>query len=173
MPANQSQLHPQLRPLFHHLSGEPAMQTTWIVVADSSRARIFELQEQEPQLHEIEDMVNPAGRSNSNDLRSDERGRFYGKGERNQAHTADPAVTPVEHENELFAHSVAQRLEQARNEHCYSQLSLLAAPKFLGLLRANLSKEAQQLVCQELAKDVSGMNSPQLEEYLKQNLKLH
>lgn len=148
------------------------MQTTWIVVADSSRARIFELLEQESQLHEIEDMVNPAGRSQSHELGSDESGRFYGKAG-TQGNTSDPAVFPAEHQNQLFAHSVAQRLEQARNEHCYSQLSLLAAPQFLGLLRANLSKEAQQMVCQELAKDVSGMNSPQLEAYLKQNLKLH
>jgi protein required for attachment to host cells len=145
------------------------MQTTWIVVADSSRARIFERQGREAQLHEIEDMVNPAGRSQSHELGSDESGRFYGKAG-TQGNTADPAVSPVEHQNQLFAHSVAQRLEQARNAHCYSRLSLLAAPKFLGLLRANLSKEAQQLVCQELDKDVSAMPTPQLQDYLKQNL---
>ena len=143
------------------------MQTTWILVADSSRARIFEKHQAERHLREIEDFVNPAGRADSNDLRSDERGRFYGKGERDQAHTADPHVFPVEHENEMFALAVARHLDQARNAHRYQRLRLIAAPKFLGLIRGNLNKEVQELVVEELPKDISSFNLPEIENYLK------
>jgi protein required for attachment to host cells len=151
--------------------GETLMQTTWIVVADSSRARIFEMQAGQQHLREIADLVNPAGRADDNELRTDERGRFYGKGERNQAHTADPAVFPVEHENELFSRTVTHYLEEGRNQHRYSQLYLIAAPKFLGLIRSNLDKEVQKMVKEELPKDISTYTVQQIEEYIKQKIR--
>ena len=38
------------------------MQTTWILAADSSRARIFEVAEKDRRLLEIQDFVNPEAR---------------------------------------------------------------------------------------------------------------
>ena len=143
------------------------MDTTWIVVADSSRARIFERIERQRHLREVDDFVNPAGRADATDLHSDERGRFYGKGERYQGHTAEPAVGPVQHENEVFARDVAQHLTKALGEHRYQRLYLLAAPKFLGLLRGNLHKDVQKVVEEELAKDISGLSLHQVEAYLR------
>jgi protein required for attachment to host cells len=144
------------------------MDTTWIVVADSSRARIFELQEGEQHLREIEDFLNISGRADADDLRTDERGRFYGKGERNQAHTADPAVFPVEHENELFSRTITQYLDNARNQQRYTRLCLIAAPKFLGLLRNNLHKEVHKLIEEDLPKNISTFTRRQIEEYVKE-----
>jgi protein required for attachment to host cells len=117
----------------------------------------------------VEDFANPAGRADDNDLRTDERGRFYGKGERYQGHTADPSVFPVQHENELFAHAIGQRLDHARNEHRYSQLVLMAAPKFLGLIRKNLNKEIEKMVTQEMPKDISNVSDPALLAYIKEH----
>jgi protein required for attachment to host cells len=144
------------------------MDTTWIVVADSSRARIFERIERTRHLREVDDFINPAGRADATDLRSDERGRFYGKGERQQGHTAEPAVDPVRHESELFARDVAQHLNKALGEHRYQRLYLLAAPKFLGLVRGKLRKDVQKVVEAELAKDISGLSQHQVEAYLRE-----
>lgn len=146
------------------------MQTTWIVIADSSRVRIFERQAPQYHLKEIENFVNPAGHANSNDLRTDDRGRFYGKGERYQGHTADPAVFPVEHENEMFSKTLTNYLEHARNNHLYNKLCLIAAPKFLGLIRSNMKKGVQELVEDELPKDISSYTVPQLESYIEQKI---
>ncbi|WFR81026.1 host attachment protein [Janthinobacterium rivuli] len=46
------------------------MDVTWVLVADSSRARLFALGQQN-QLGELQDFVNPAGRDNDNALNSD------------------------------------------------------------------------------------------------------
>jgi protein required for attachment to host cells len=143
------------------------MDTTWIVLADSSRARIFERPKHARHLRELDDFVNPAGRIDAANLRSDEGGRFYGKGERYQGHTAEPAVGPVQHENALFARDVAEHLNKALGAQRYQHLYLLAAPKFLGLLRGNLHKEVQKVVVEELAKDISGLSRHQVEAYLR------
>lgn len=49
------------------------MTITWILIADSSRARIFEKKESEKHLREVDDFVNAAGRSEDNELQTDAR----------------------------------------------------------------------------------------------------
>ncbi|HVW64257.1 MAG TPA: host attachment protein [Nitrosospira sp.] len=142
------------------------MSTTWILIADSSRARIFEKKENEKHLQEIDDFVNAAGRADDSELGTDERGRFYGRGERYQGHTAEPAVSAVEHEDEMFSHTLANYLDDARNARRYSRLYLVAGPKFLGMLHGNLKKEVRELVAGELAKDISIMDVREVENYL-------
>ncbi|MGK5067267.1 Protein required for attachment to host cell [compost metagenome] len=150
------------------------MDATWVVVADSSRARFFVLGQQN-QLGELQDLVNPAGHANDNALNSDESGRFGG-GMRSgtqagtQAHTTEPRVTPVEHENERFARHIAQLLLQGLQQQRYSKLCLVAAPKFLGQLRHSLDTQVEKHVRHALARDVASMNVPQLETYLRQTL---
>jgi protein required for attachment to host cells len=142
------------------------MNVTWILIADSSRARIFEKRESEKHLREVDDFVNAAGRADDNELRTDERGRFYGKGERYQGHTDEPAVSAVEHENEMFSHTLASYLDDARNAHRYSRLYLVAGPKFLGLMHDSLKEEVRELVVDELVKDISTMSAREVENYL-------
>ncbi len=138
------------------------MDTTWIIVADSSRARVFE--QGEKHLREIEDMVNPGGHANN--LRKDGDGKLHDKNERIQGHVVAPPTAPVDHENDVFARSIGQYLDQARNARRYARLRVIAAPKFLGLMRSNLHKEVQKLIAQELPKDISMFSVHQIEAYL-------
>lgn len=143
------------------------MQTTWILVADSSRARIFEQQGVDGQLEEIEDFVNPAGRAADSELGADEEGRFIGMGERFQGHTSEPAATPHEHQTQLFANSVTQYLQHAHSEHRFHHLNLIAPAKFLGLLRADLNKEVLRMVVGEMSREISGWSMHDIEIYLR------
>lgn len=146
------------------------MQTTWILAADSSRARIFEVHDALDHLHEIEDFANPAGRADDADLRTDAKGRFYGKGEREQAHTAEPAVNQVEHQTELFSKQVSEFLDKACSDHRYDKLYVIAFPKFLGLMRQNMSKQVQRLVEEEVPKDMSKFDIREIEDYVRNQL---
>jgi protein required for attachment to host cells len=142
------------------------MQATWVVVADAGRARVLELHESN-HLAEIEDFVNPAERNRNADIDTDSHGRFYGKGEREEGHTAEPSVQPKEHEAELFAISLAEYLNDARNQNKYDRLQLIAAPAFLGLMRNKLDSNVVDLVESELPKDLSKASLPQIEQYVK------
>jgi protein required for attachment to host cells len=142
------------------------MQTTWVVVADSSRARIFEMSSADRELHEIEDMANPQGRAMNRELQTEGYGRYYGKGEREQAHTAPPSVQPVEHAVEVFSKELGEYLDKARTQHRYDRLRLVAPPKVLGLLRKNLSGEAQDMVDEEIAKDIAMLDARDIKQHL-------
>ena len=142
------------------------MQKIWILAADGSRARIFEALGSNPKVREIDDLANPPGRANNRELRTDAHGRYSGKGQGHHGHVTSPPVDAVEHETELFSKMLGDYLDKARNEHRYDRLYLIAPPKFMGLVRQHLSKEAQKLVEEEITKDISWFDARDVEEYL-------
>ena len=98
---------------------------------------------------------------------TDAKGRFLGKGERDQGHTAEPDISPVQHENELFSKEIGEFLDKARNEHRYDKLHVIAPPRFLGLLRKNISKETKKMVGEEIVRDISWQNKREIEEFVR------
>ena len=138
------------------------MANTWIVAADSSRARILQVAGRD-ELVEIESLVNPDGRMDNRELTTDAHPRLRGRagpGSDRQETSAQ------EHATELFAKRVGLYLDKARNEHRYDELVLVAPPKFLGALRKELGKEVEKLVAEALPKDLSWFNARELERYL-------
>ncbi|MEA3191848.1 MAG: hypothetical protein QOD26_181 [Betaproteobacteria bacterium] len=125
------------------------MANTWIVTADSARARILQVVDREHRLVEIDDLLNPEGHLHEGDLVTD---------------TEEPSGA-VDHSVDLFSKRVGDYLEKARTEHRYDKLVLVAPPKFLGRLRKQLGKEVEKLVCQELDKDLFRANARELERY--------
>jgi protein required for attachment to host cells len=139
------------------------MTTTWIVAADSSRARILQVAGRE-QLVEVENLMNPEGRLHNREINTDAKGRFAGP-DRPGGHSSDDEERTVEHYNELFAKRVAGYLDKARNDQRYERLVLVAAPKILGQLRKELGKEVEKLVVDELDKDLAWLNAREIEQY--------
>ena len=140
------------------------MTTTWIIAADSSRARILQVTDREKQLAEIEDLLNPEGRVHDRELLADGHPRFHG--------TSGPAsdrqeMSATEHATELFAKRVGEYLDKARTAHRYDRLHLIAPPKFLGQLRKELGKEVQKLVTEELPKDLSWLDARDIARHLR------
>ena len=140
------------------------MTTTWIIAADSSRARILQVTDRARQLAEVEQLLNPEGRMHDRELISDAHPRFSG--------TRGPGsdreeMSATEHATELFAKRVGGFLESARTAHRYDRLHLIAPPKFLGQLRKELGKEVQKLVAAELPKDLAWLSARDIQaQYL-------
>ncbi|MGE0081138.1 MAG: host attachment protein [Thiohalomonadaceae bacterium] len=126
------------------------MGKTWVVVADSSRARIFRAEGLDGRLVEVEVMAHPEGRLHEASLTTDLPGRAFdshGQGR----HAMEEETPPKRHEAIQFAKRIGGMLEGARNAGNYDALVIVAEPRFLGLLRDNLSRETNKLV--ELAID--------------------
>lgn len=142
------------------------MQTRWIVAADSSRARIFEA---DPQWHlkEIEGFTHAQGLAANRELVSDAEGRFAAKGQREEGHVSEPAVSPTQHESELFSREVSDFLNEAALQHRYDSLYVIAPPAFLGRIRQHLNKAARQSVQEEIPKDLSKLKPRELGDYLR------
>ncbi|WP_346430181.1 MULTISPECIES: host attachment protein [Cupriavidus] len=112
--------------------------TTWVVVADGSRARIFETPGLKLDLREIEDLVNVA-----------------------------PSGSALgEKEREKFAKTVADRVEQGRLHHRYQRLRFAVEPKFLGLLRKRLSEETRQMIFEVINEDLSALDAREIQAHL-------
>lgn len=141
--------------------------TTWVVAADGSRARVFEIVEPERHLREIESFDHPRGRAHNRDLKSDAQGRYFSQGGGPRGHSATRQITPVQHEIELFAKALARRLDKALSQRRYDELFLIAPPEFLGLLRENLGKETRKATAEEINKDLSRLETRDIERHLK------
>ncbi|MGZ8290130.1 MAG: host attachment protein [Telluria sp.] len=142
------------------------MQTTWVIAADSSRARIFEMEKDNQHLREIEDMVNPEGRQDGREIQTDAAGRFsLGRG--TQGHTSQPQSTPQQHDVELFSKQLGRYIDKACDEHRFDSLCVIAPPKFLGLIRENLSDQSRKAVQEEIPKDIAWFEEREIEDYLR------
>jgi protein required for attachment to host cells len=162
------------------------MKTTWIITANSGRVRFFADAGATEPLQELEDMINPAARLRTSDIDTDRLGPTSTAGSGHNiggtqgvgaAHNAgvgapnkqyQPAVTPTEHEAELFAKEVCRFLLQSHQEGKYNALVLTASPQFLGTLRANIDPQLKDLIKFELNKDYTQVNGPQLREQIQQ-----
>ena len=131
------------------------MEVTWLLVANRTRARILEIKSERDQPIERAAFANPSGRAHERDLDSDAAGRFYGKGEWDQGHSATASESLGEHETDLFAIDLREFLDHARSEQRFERLWLIAAPAFLGQLRSAFSKPLRQRVELELDKDLT------------------
>jgi protein required for attachment to host cells len=135
------------------------MKPTWLLVANRSRARLFEVPRDGAEPVEVADFVHPAGRAHERDLVTEGQGRFHGRGEREQAHSAMPNVDVSRAEAERFAEQLRDHLEQARTHERFGKLWLMAAPQFLGILRDKLTKGVAKEVDLDVGKDVT-MEAP-------------
>ncbi|UYF99741.1 MULTISPECIES: host attachment protein [unclassified Halomonas] len=138
---------------------------TYIVVADAGRARIFT--HAANKLTEKESLVHAEGQMHEGDLVTDSPGADVHTGSQGSARSSAEGGEALEHENEMFAKQVVQYLFDARTSNKMDELILIAAPKFLGLLRDKLDKPTQKLVTHTLSKDYTKASSDEIEEAIK------
>jgi protein required for attachment to host cells len=141
------------------------MQTTWILVSDASRARLFRRERQGRAWQLLFEIEHPESRAKGRDLKSDRPGRFsldHAKGFQLQM---EP-VSPHEIEAERFAGTLVELLERGLDEHAFDRLMLVAPPHFLGLLRKRLGKEVSRRVTGWRDKDYTHLAPRELERRL-------
>ncbi len=130
------------------------MATTWVVVADAARSRIFSSLGGKRPLVELEVLTHPVARIAERELGSDEPGRsFDSHGQGRHAMGNRGAIK--QHETEEFARRIAARLDAARKEDAFQHLILVAPPVMLGALREHLPAPTAKRLFYELDKDLT------------------
>jgi protein required for attachment to host cells len=149
------------------------MRTTWIVSADTGRARIFSESDPTKPLQEIEDMVNTAARMRTSEIYTDRLGPTAGTksihdtGGQVPNKQYEPPKSLDEQEAESFAKEISAYLLKAKQEGQFDKLALVAAPGFLGVLRMVLDPHLKPLVSYEINKDYTHSNGQQLREHIR------
>lgn len=172
----------------HTVNGMKKMSETWIIVADSTRARIFTPVGEErkpldeiihyvgragyagperlssPHLDEVADLVHPAGRMKPQELEGDGYGRAKGWGA-NEPY--DSRHIDFNHQRaEEFATEVVEYLSRARQEHRFDDLILIAPPLFLGVLRQAMPRSLSSLITREINKEYTKLSAGEIQSRL-------
>lgn len=137
------------------------MKPTWIVIADGSRARLFEQTQPGERWRELQAWVHPAARLRTESLAFDQLGRAS-KGQPG-ATSFVPRTSPKQREHRRFAHELARHLDLGvRSGQCDS-LVLIASNSLLGELRQALPAQAAKRVLWSAPVDLTSFSGRELE----------
>jgi protein required for attachment to host cells len=129
------------------------MADVWILVADSSEARIYSARNLRSELELVDRLTHEASRLHARELGSDVPGRVhdrFGPGR----HSLDQGQQLKHTEKQRFAREIAARLAEAQQQGKFDRLVVMAGPEFLGILRACLDKSVAETVIAEVSKDL-------------------
>ena len=143
-----------------------AHKTTWILVCDGARGRIFTQPRPLEPLSVVSAAEHPESRGHTRDLGSDKPGRSHDSSHSGARHSMAPRVDWHNFEKTLFAQEMAAILEKAAEAKAFDQLILVAPPRVLGDLRPALGRHAAALLAGDLDKDLTHLDGPEIAGHL-------
>lgn len=141
-------------------------QVTWVIVANSSRATIYQL-EKFPAISEVKSFDHQESRLKDSEIVTSAPGRNFQRGGVNR-HAYESKTDPKEVEIEKFARIISDYLSSSFNKGEFSRFYLIANPTFLGLLRKHIHPKVHATVVAELPKDMTEHSKSDIEEHLAQ-----
>ncbi|MFG6158544.1 host attachment protein [Halomonas sp. 1390] len=138
--------------------------TTYIVVADAARARLFT--RDGITISELDSLVHTEGRLHEGDLVTDRGGDVH-ESTATSARSAGGENVATQHHEEMFAREVAERLYRARVDNSMEKLILVAPPRFLGQLRDKVDGPTAKRVIHSLAKDLTKATLADIQEAVR------
>jgi len=141
------------------------METTWVLVANSSHAKLFRSINIGRDISLEQTLDHPESRLKTQDLVSEGAGNFKARNQQGQGSFVSK-TDHKEYEAILFAKEIAQLLEQGRHQHSYDRLVFVAPSKFQGLLNHECSSYVRDLVVSKLDRDYTALNDKDLVSHL-------
>ena len=142
----------------HGVTPREGQGTGWVVVADEAIARILTTNEVPGALDPLHALTDPAAHTKEGELHVHDAGRRDGASGRDTSGGTSITTSAGEGKQHLearaFAKRVAAHLAEALRQKRYESLRIVAAPRFLGLLRAELDHTVKATVVEELSKDL-------------------
>lgn len=142
--------------------------TTWILVSDAARARLFAGEFPEGEWSQVTDFNHPESRQPGRAGRTAEpAGRTrQGTGWRRIRSAFDPHTPPKDIEKSRFAVELADYLDRTVAARKFDVLVLVAPPRFLGLLQEQLSDQVLMRVRAAVDKDLTQLTASELRDRL-------
>ncbi|MBZ2189637.1 host attachment protein [Alcanivorax sp. JB21] len=140
------------------------MDKTWIVVAESSRARIFSALNRVQPPQEIESFAFPESRLKDQDIYSDRPGRTFESANESRSAMEPPDVRDQQHHT--FARTITEALEKGRIKGKFDKLVIISPPAFLGALRHTLNGHLGKMVDKTIQKNLAGEDVETIRRYV-------
>ncbi len=138
----------------------------WVVVADESKAVVYARDTRSGPLREVFSLDNEAARMKIEQLTSDSGGRsFDSKGKGRHTMTNEKA-DPKKHAASTFSKQIAERIGTVMHDGSCRGFALVAAPRFLGVLRDAVSVATSAEPYATVDKAVVGQDTTVIERLL-------
>ena len=141
-----------------------AEKTYWIVVADESRANIYTRRARRSPLIELLALENAMGRKKTGEIMSDRGGRSFDSFGAGRHTMATEKSDPKKHAAIVFAKQIAERIAKVMHDGSCRGYALIAAPRFLGMLREAVSRRCNVEPFKTIDKDVVGQDAAVLQK---------
>jgi protein required for attachment to host cells len=145
-------------------AGLHAAKTYWIVVADESRATIYTRNAKRAPLIEILSLDNEVSRKKLGEILADRGGRSYDSFGAGRHTMAAEKADPKKHAATAFAKQIAERIGKGVHDGSCRGYALIAAPRFLGMLRDAVSRNCKAEPFKTIDKDVVGQDTAVLQK---------
>ena len=129
-----------------------------VVVADEFRAIFYAREKKFSPLTAVGSMQNDAAREKSGDLLSDRGGRAFDSHGQGRHTMTNELTDPKSQSAIVFAKEIADRLSAEHGKGSYDRLVVVAAPRFLGVLRPALDTAGVEAAL-EIDKEVTGKDA--------------
>ncbi|CAM3695231.1 host attachment protein [Parendozoicomonas haliclonae] len=120
------------------------MRPIWVLVADNSKASMYDFQPHQHQLHLLDSINHQEGRWHNGDFISDKNGNHTSMHSYRGIHNAglgDTDKSPKGVESERFTKMIASAINHAYENHNFEALQVCAPPRFMGELMPHLKKD--------------------------------
>ncbi len=142
------------------------MKPTWILVADGSRARLFEQERPDGRMAQMQSWVHPQTRLRAESLAYGDLGRA------SKGHTGTVSFSPrtslKDREHQRFAHELVGVLDEGVRAGRCGALVLIASNSMLGLLRQDLPTQSAKRVLWSAPVDLTRLDGRELEARIEE-----
>ena len=140
--------------------------STWVLIADSSRALLYNVAQKGKPWTLVKECKHSASRVTGGGLTTDQPGRTHGSDGGSARSAMESKTSPKEIEFEHFAHELAGVLHDGHGQQAYGRIVLVAPPHFLGLLRKAINDTVSKLIGATLDKDYLHLREKEIHQHL-------
>lgn len=145
------------------------MKTTWILVANASRAKLYAQSDRASAMHMVQEFEHAASRMKGAQLASDRPGRILSKGTGHGSY--EEPTDPKQFEAERFAQELAQVLDKGFATNAFQQLMVVAPAHFSGELNRHLSAHTRAKIGATIHKDYTQLPPTELVATLSEHMR--
>jgi protein required for attachment to host cells len=143
----------------------PRRHTTWIIIADGSRARILAPREEELGFDIVSETTSAEAHVPSREIWADRPGHIQESGN-SARHSIEPRHDPHEDRKVAFIREVASQLNVAAKEKRFDSLILFAPPRSMAELRERLDEGVRRKIKAAAPKDLTKVPLSELPSHL-------
>jgi protein required for attachment to host cells len=138
----------------------------WVVAADESQANFYQRDARRAPLQQFLSIENEVSRKKTGEILADRGGRSFDSFGAGRHTMAIEKAGPKKQAAMVFAREIAERIGKATHDGSCRDYALIAAPRFLGMLRSEVSKRCRFAPSQTIDKDVVAQDAAVLSKLL-------